>query len=133
MHAHIQSILAYVLALFLSISLSLSRTHTRTHTRSLSRTHIHTNKHTNTLMYIDNNTEGKTKRENSNTNCKDNHGSSSLSSSSCMHESNTGLLVVLLVSWLFYQLIWHGVLSNLPLADAHMAYAVHARFFKIMF
>ncbi len=41
---------------------------------------------------------------------------------------NWSLYVVILFSWLFYQIMWHFVLSNLPITAVPMAYAVHARF-----
>ena len=34
---------------------------------------------------------------------------------------------ILLVTWMFYVVIWHAVLSNLPLSSP-MGYAVHSRF-----
>ena len=37
-------------------------------------------------------------------------------------------LVVIIISLVFYLLIWNGVLSNLPIQASTMAYAVHARF-----
>ena len=43
-------------------------------------------------------------------------------------ERNKGLFFVVLVAWVFYQIVWHGILSNLPLASSPMAYAVHSRF-----
>ena len=38
-----------------------------------------------------------------------------------------GAALALAAAWLFYTLVWHGVLSNLPL-DSPMPYGVHARF-----
>ena len=37
-------------------------------------------------------------------------------------------LVVIIISLVFYLLIWNGILSNLPIQASTMAYAVHARF-----
>ncbi len=44
-----------------------------------------------------------------------------------IHRMLTSLFACLLNTWLFYTLIWHGVLSNLPLSSP-MPYLVHARF-----
>ena len=41
---------------------------------------------------------------------------------------NASLYLVILTAYLFYQIMWHFVLSNLPISVTPMAYAVHARF-----
>ena len=41
---------------------------------------------------------------------------------------NKSLYFVILSAYIFYQILWHFVLSNLPISVAPMAYAVHARF-----
>ena len=41
--------------------------------------------------------------------------------------SSSALLLALLSSWLFYTLVWHCVLSNIPLSSP-MPFGVHARF-----
>ena len=41
---------------------------------------------------------------------------------------NISFYIVVLVAYVFYQVLWHFILSNLPISVAPMAYAVHARF-----
>lgn len=41
---------------------------------------------------------------------------------------NFSFLVVVCTAYVLYEIVWHGVLSNLPLEHAPMSYAVHSRF-----
>jgi hypothetical protein len=41
---------------------------------------------------------------------------------------NGSFLFATVCAYILYQLVWHGILSNLPLEHAPMSYAVHSRF-----
>lgn len=57
----------------------------------------------------------------------------SLSLSSSIDQSNVipGDILCLLICWVVYVLIWHGVLSNIPLSSP-MPYGVHARYISLV-
>lgn len=50
-----------------------------------------------------------------------------ISSAALDHQSFLGVFMTLALAWVFYLVVWHGIFSNIHLANP-MAFGVHARF-----